>query len=296
MRSSKKLSAAEAAQAFEKIVEELSAGQIEICILGTSPFIYNAVSLKARQELLFPRARLTSSQRAMTLKHDPMSEFRNSVYRRRQSETGSTRLVFPCPAFKGVVSTAALDLPSDVTKAKIGRLTWIEGDRLDIYGVPEMLMSVVRNSDIGHTPDIRSRAILPRWCCRVTIRYVRPILNERVLSGLLSMGGLTVGIGDFRQEKGKGSYGQFEICEAGNPRFQEIIENGGMAAQDAALRDPEFYDAETEELYAWFCDELLRRRGNTAMQGASDEDDEDSTEVGFGNGADADSDQPDTLR
>jgi hypothetical protein len=287
--ATKKPTAAEAAQAFDALITQLGYGEIEVGMMGLSPMVYNAVSLKARQELLLPRTR-TRASRATSLKHDPLEEYRNSVYRRRQFETGPTRLLFPCPAFKGVLSTAALDLPTDVTKAKIGRLTWVLGDKLDVWGVPQLKMDVVRNSDIGRTPDIRTRAILSQWACIARIRYMRPILNERTIQGLLHMGGLTVGIGDFRQEKGKGSYGQFGLCPLDDEQFQQIVANGGMAAQDAALRQPEFYDAETEELYSWFVDEIARR-GQEAMrrsdEGESETEDEDDAEselIGFGNG------------
>jgi hypothetical protein len=161
-------------------------------------------------------------------------------------------------------------------------------DKFDIYGIPQMKMDVVRNSDMARTPDVRTRAILPQWACRIRIRFMRPILNETTIQGLLRMGGWTVGIGDFRQEKGKGSYGQFELCNIDDEQFQEIVKTGGMVAQDAALRQPEFYDAETEELYAWFRDEVIRR-GQEAMRRADDEEEseeEDTEIVGFGNGQD----------
>jgi hypothetical protein len=287
MALSKKPTAAEAAAAFDALVGELHAGEMRIGIIGSSPLIYNAVSLKARQELLLPRTR-TRSQRATSLKHDPLEEYRNSVYRRRPFETGPTRLLFPCPAFKGALSTAALDLPSEVTKAKIGRLTWVLGDKLDVWGVPQMKMDIVRNSDMARTPDVRTRAILPQWGCAVRIRFMRPILNERVIQGLLRMGGWAVGIGDFRQEKGKGSYGQFDLCNVDDPEFQTVVADGGMAAQDAALRQPEFYDAETEELYGWFRDEIARRGQESMRRADEDEAEEEEGEaVGFGNGEDA---------
>jgi hypothetical protein len=49
----------------EIIVQEIEQGEIEFCILGTSPLILNSMSEKAKQGLLFPQAvaRDTKSER-----------------------------------------------------------------------------------------------------------------------------------------------------------------------------------------------------------------------------------------
>ncbi len=42
-------------------------------------------------------------------------------------------------------------------------------------------MSVVRSADIGKTPDIRTRAILPAWAARITVTYVTPKLTANAV-------------------------------------------------------------------------------------------------------------------
>ena len=69
--------------------------------------------------------------------------------------------------------------------------------------------------------------------------------------------GLVIGVGDFRQEKGKGNYGQFQIASKAD--CAGIIKAGGMAAQDKALENPTFYDRETAELMAAYTKERARR-------------------------------------
>lgn len=255
MAKSVKKTADEALQEFEKLLHR---GEIEICLIGSSPLIFNAVSLKAMQALLLPE-RKTRSQQAATLKHDPLQEYRDSVYRARDDVNALTRLEFPAPACKGVLRECAVDLPSEVTKAQVGRLTWVKGYRVPVWGVPQLIMSVVRNSDINHVPDVRTRAILPEWAMRINIQYINPIITERVLSALLQFGGMTIGLGDWRQQKGSGSHGQFELCDADDPRFQRIVASGGRQAQDAALEQPEFFDFESERLFDWFYQEVRRR-------------------------------------
>ena len=241
-------------------VLEIQQGVVEFCILGASPLIMNRMSEKAKRELLMPKGRKTTAERAQSLKHEPISEHRASVY--RDSDPGAlTRLSFPATGFKGAMMTAALDLPG-ARKSEIGRLVWTEGYSIGIYGVPRLLMSAVRSADMNRTPDIRTRAILPEWACRVRIRFVRPRLREQTVANLLAAAGITVGVGDFRQEKGKGNFGQFGLASADDADFVRIVAQGGAAAQDEALANPLPHDEESEELLSWFSAEVTRLHGN----------------------------------
>lgn len=236
---------------------------IDAHILGTTPFIFNRMAEKARRELLMPKGRKTRADRAQSLKHVPLDEYRASVHRWRDIDDEPTRLCFPAPGFKGAMMTAALDLPG-VSKSEIGRLVWVEGVSISIFGVPQIFMSVVRSADINRTPDIRTRAILPRWACKLTINFVQPKLNGQAMTNLLAAAGVTCGVGDFRQEKGKGSYGQFEICAPDHPEFKSIVESGGRSQQDAALADPQPFDVDTAEMLDWFDAEVVSLTGRKA--------------------------------
>jgi hypothetical protein len=243
-------------------VLEITQSDIEFCVLGTSPLIFNRMSEKAKRELLLPKGRKTKADRSQSLKHEPVEEFRASVYR-RIDDGGPTRLVFPSTAFKGAMAAAALDLPG-ARKSEIGRLVYVVGDKVDIYGVPKLLMSVVRSADPNKTPDIRTRAIVAEWACRVRVRFVMPRLREQTVANLLAASGVTVGVGDFRQEKGKGSYGQFSLVGAEDADFARIVAAGGREAQDDGLARPEPYDLETEELLSWFGAEIVQLTGKKA--------------------------------
>jgi hypothetical protein len=209
---------------------------------------------KALRDLLLPRGRKGKAEREQTLKHDPVAEFRNSMSMR--SGKGPTRLVFPSPAVKGAVASAALETKG-TSKAQIGRLVWVQNYSCDLYGVPELFMTVVRSADMNKTPDVRTRAILREWCIPATIRFVTPQLSEETIVQLLANGGIIIGLGDFRQEKGKGSFGQYEVVSETD--CADIVANGGMKAQDAAVENPKCFDPETEELLGWFNTEVDRR-------------------------------------
>jgi hypothetical protein len=244
----------------EITILEVSQGQLDVCILGTSPFIYNAMSEKAWHELLMPSPKKNAAERASRLKHNPIDEYRNSTYQNRLHD-GPTRLNFVVSAFKKAMASAALDLPG-ANKTQIGRLVWAIGDRVDMYGIPQMLCSIVRSADMNKTPDVRTRAILPEWACRVSFNYMKPMLKEQTIANLLAAAGVTNGVGDWRQQKGSGSYGQFRLCSENDKDFVRICKTGTREAQDAALLNPGFYDEETARLIAWFDEELVRREGS----------------------------------
>ncbi len=235
-------------------VEPLRVGSVTVWLKGRTPLICNRMAGKAMRELLLPKGRKTKADKEQLLKHDPVNEYRNSMNCR--AGKGPTRVVFPSPAIKGAIATAALETKG-TNKTQIGRLVWVEGQSCDLYGVPQLFMAIVRSADMNKTPDVRTRAILAEWCLPAVIRYVKPQMSENTIAQLLSNGGIIVGIGDFRQEKGKGNYGQFEVATKAD--CNAIIAAGGMKAQDAAIKKPTCYDSDTEELLAWFATTVDQR-------------------------------------
>jgi hypothetical protein len=235
-------------------VEPLRVGSMQVWLRGVTPLICNRMARKAREELLLPKGKKTQADKQQQLKHDPVKEFRDSMDRR--SGAGSTRIMFPAPAVKGAIATAALETKG-TNKTQIGRLVWVKGYALNLYGVPQLFMAVVRSADMNKTPDVRTRAIIPEWCMAVTIQFVKPQMSEKAILQLLCNGGIIVGIGDFRQEKGKGNFGQFEVVT--EAACKNIVKAGGLVQQDAAIDKPACFDAETEELLSWFREEVKVR-------------------------------------
>jgi hypothetical protein len=235
-------------------LDKLTVGKAEFAILGQTPMIYNAMSAKAKQDLLYPKGRKTSADKAQNMKHNPIEEYRGSVYRHNDKNKPTT-LGFPAAAIKSAMCNAALEIPG-AKKTQIGRLVWVDSDMISVYGIPKMLMSVVRSADMNKTPDIRTRAILPEWCMIFKVNFVSPTLNITSVSRLIETAGLVIGLSDFRQEKGKGNYGQFRIADESEIKHLLKIT---AKDQDAALESPDFYDAETVELFTWFEQEKKNR-------------------------------------
>jgi hypothetical protein len=266
---------------------------VDLCILGKSPLIMNRLSEKARQELLLPSLKKNRTERATTLKHMPVEEFNRSMYRVREDD-GPTRLVLPSGMFKKCTASVALRLPGS-NKTEMGQLVRIicepdsrgPGVNVPIYGLPMMFMAPVRQLGINRTPDIRTRAILPKWACYLKVGYVYPLLKEATVIKHVSAAGWCMGIGDWRSEKGAGDFGSFELVAADDPEFLDIINSGGRQAQDEAIGLRSAYNIETEELLEWFDDELIRRderqstNGKPAAVIAGDIDDEEGESDDF---------------
>jgi hypothetical protein len=242
-------------QALE--IAKIEVGTIRFNLVGLTPMIMRRMSQKSAGELLLPKGRKTAADKAASLKHDPIAEYRESPYI-TESESAPTQIEQLATCFKKAIRNAALDFPG-ASKAQIGRLVWVSGERVSIYGVPQLHMAIVRSADINRTPDVRTRMIVPRWACSVSMRFTRPLINEQVIANLFAAAGLTQGVGDWRQEKGSGNFGQFRLCDDDDAEFQSVIAEGGRAAQIAAIEEPTPYDHETEELLAWYDVEIKRR-------------------------------------
>lgn len=236
---------------------ELHRGQFTANIVGIEPLIFNAMPEKAKHSILFPPPPANAAEKRSRLKHDPLAEFRASVHR-AYSDDSPTAIVAPSGWFKQGMLLAALRTPG-AKKTEAGQLISVAGPVISIYGVPELFMRYVRSADMNRTPDIRTRAILRNWACTLTVRWIEPLMNERIVGGLLSSAGLMSGVGDWRTQKGNSDFGQYEMVPADNVDFAQVVAHGGRAAQEAALESPAFFDDETEQLYHWFTGEIERR-------------------------------------
>jgi hypothetical protein len=239
-------------------IDPLKRGRITLRMIGNTGLYFNAMSAKALRSLLIGGGKKTAAEKR-DIKHDPEQEFRDSVYR---AETGETLLCFPATGVKGAMATAALETKA-VTKASVKRLIFLPEARVRIWGKPYLKMDVVRSADMNRTPDVRTRAFLPEWCASVDVAFVAPTLSAHDIGSLLSNAGLIVGIGDFRQEKGSGSFGTFSVhsekMDADAQEAWDRITADARDVQTAAMEAAEPADAETRELMAILRQERMRR-------------------------------------
>jgi hypothetical protein len=244
-------------------IQRLERAVAHLYVLGTTPLMMNRMAKKVKEELLLPARKLNRAALEQRQKHDPPAEFRDAIYRCRD-DNAPTLVHIPDNAFKKAMAHAALDIPG-ATKAQIGRLVNVVDPTTHIYGRPFLSMMPVRLQGRNKAPDIRTRAIFPRWATMVTVRYVRSIIREQDVVNLMDAAGLIVGVGDGRAEKGTFNFGSWELVQKDNPHWKEIVNTGGRKVQVEAMANPVAVDEDSEELLKWYYAEIIRRERDRGM-------------------------------
>ena len=252
-------------------ITPLEMESVSFWLVGKTPLMLNALANKSTvsrgvQELLFPSPKKTQAQKAQTLKHDPRFEFRTSSHTFSDPST-PTLIALPATAVKGAMRSAGLLMKASnksASKAMLGKLLFVEGDDLPVYGVPELHMIPVRQSDMARTPDIRTRAVVRDWAAPVTVRFLSTLINVKAVINLAQAAGLGIGVGDYRPEKGAGNFGQFDVLDdtAMTEQCSGLLELG-RAAQETAFEQAVPYDDFAANTLAWF-DKTLIERGMKA--------------------------------
>lgn len=238
-------------------IVQITRESVTFNLLGQTPIIMEAMSAKAKQILLMGGQKKNAAQKASTLKHDPLTEFRESAYL-MDDPREPTALYIPATAFKSAMVEVCGLLPG-VVKKHVNQLVWVKGEKVPVYGIPKLRMDVVRSSDMKRTPDVRTRLTIPDWACSITMQFYSPQMKAKSAASLIANAGITMGIGGFRAEKGKGNYGTWECVDKSDPGFARIVTEGGREAQLEALENPACYDIETERMLTDFFDEAANR-------------------------------------
>jgi hypothetical protein len=237
-------------------IERLKRSTAKLRIVGTTALFQNRMANKVKQGLLVGTKKKTRAER-IEIKHDPKREYRDSM---EMMLDGPTALGIRVVAIKAAMCTAALET-AGLTKSSTQRLIFMPGDLTALYGTPQLRLDVVRSADMNRTPDVRSRAYLPRWGAEVEINFIFPQLSAMSVVTLLANAGILVGVGDFRQEKGKGAFGSFRVLGDGeeDAEWDDLVKNHGREAQLEAIKQPEYADRDTADLMDFFEQEVGRR-------------------------------------
>lgn len=239
------------------VITEVTQKTARFWIVGTTPIILNALSDEAKKELLYPGGPKSKAEKASKPKHDPIAEFRASIHQIKDGKA-PTLIAIPAVAPKLAMAAAAMDVGNS-SKSQIGRLTYVVGDLIGVYGLPKIFMKWVRPNNAA--PDIRTRCIIEFWAAMVEIRFLSPPLKEQAVASLFTAGGFINGVGDWRSQKGKGNYGSFEMMVDKPETRKQIahILKFGRREQIAAMKAAAPYDDETSELLSWFMAEAKAR-------------------------------------
>lgn len=247
---------AAATKTKEIVVPPLKRGVTRLRIIGETPLFQNRMAQKAKMTLLVGSRRKTAAER-VDIKHSPYEEFRDSA---EILASGPTALGLRIVAVKAAMCTAAIETPG-LTKTSCQRLLFMPGEFAALYGTPKIRLDVVRSADINKTPDIRSRCYIERWAAEIEVQHVLPQMPVSAVATLACNAGVLVGVGDFRQEKGKGAFGSFRVItpETDDDEWDDLVVNHGREAQVAALENPEPADRDTADLLDFWQQEAARR-------------------------------------
>lgn len=248
--------AAKKTESAEIRITPLRRASAKLRIIGTTPMFQNRMANKVKQGLLVGTRKKTKVER-LEVKHNPIEEYRSSM---ELMPSGPTALGLRVTAVKAAMCTAAIET-AGLTKTSAQRLLFMPGDLTPLYGIPQLRMDVVRSADIARTPDVRTRAFLPKWGAEIEIQFIVPQLSITSVVSLLCNAGVLIGVGDFRQEKGKGAFGSFRVLgeDEQDDEWDDLVKNHGRMAQLAAIEHPQYADQDTADLMAFFEEEKMRR-------------------------------------
>lgn len=168
-------------------------------VVGDSPLIVHAWSAKAKQEMLDKQM---GKARGKKEPKDPNADYEGAFYRLASGTPG-----FPTIAFKAAAVNAARQVEG-LTMTFLRGAFHTVGELVEIEGIPHMREDMVR---VGMgTADIRFRPEWVEWAVNLVVRLNTRSLTLEQLIHLFNQAGFSVGVGEWRPEKG-GRNGMFHV-------------------------------------------------------------------------------------
>lgn len=210
---------------------------MEVTIIGDTPLITHAWSLKAKREMLQKQMKRAKAAREAK---DPEQDFSDSLYRLDDGGFG-----FPSVAFKAAAVTAVTSV-SGITKIAARQSFQVLGDDIEVTGAfegvkmrqnlvriqgsePRMREDMVR---VGMgTADLRYRGEFFPWFAQMLVRFNKNVLSAEQILNIVNTAGFAVGVGEWRSEK-DGQYGLFHV--AGEGEIEKLLASPGTERRRAA--------------------------------------------------------------
>lgn len=207
-------------------------------IVGHSPLIVHSWSEKAKLEML---RKHTKAMRGGKEMRNPEKEFQDSLYR-VETEDGETIFGFPATAIKKCLLSAA-HKDKNIPRDTVMRSLWIHAPFVRVHtafsearcempivrlwgSAPEMREDMVRiGAGMSKTAGLAYRAQFRTWAIRIVARYNASVINKDLIAWLTTDGGMSCGIGDWRNEK-SGMFGAFHLANADEERAWDAFGRG----------------------------------------------------------------------
>lgn len=191
-------------QKIERVNFEIR--EVKIRLVGDAPLICHAWSVKARKQMLDKQMGTATAGRQ---KKNPESDFEQSLYPYPDLEHHDGTYGFPAIAFKLAAVEACTSLGREITKVQARQAFHVQGELIQIDGVPTCREDMVR---VGMgTADIRHRGEFKEWSCVLHVRYNARVLTLEQVVNLFNIAGFAVGVGEWRPER-DGQFGLFHCA------------------------------------------------------------------------------------
>ncbi len=194
-------------------IDRIAAETLHVPIIGTSPLIVHRWSDKAKRQMLDAQ----QGKKKVKEVRDPQADYEASLYR-IAVEDGVDEYGFPAVAFKAATIGAARFYDKSVTMTSLKQALFFRGlvtkadpqQLVRIDGDPHMREDVVR---VGQGTDLRYRGEFTEWSTVLTVTYVTSMLARDSVLSLLDAGGMGVGVGEWRPQKG-GEFGTYAVDQS----------------------------------------------------------------------------------
>ena len=205
----------------EKIeLKDIVVKSTQITIVGDSPLLMRRFSEKAKQQLLDLQTKKAKSAKEP---RDPWKDMIDGLNwltpmpaENEKDEDGFNKALkngakfgFPAVGLKQSAISAAYRAGLSKNKVELQGIFHIPDEFIEIEGIPEMREDYVKIPKTG-AADLAFRGEFKQWKSTFTINYIEGIYSLEQIINFINLGGFTVGIGEWRPEKG-GSFGRFHV-------------------------------------------------------------------------------------
>lgn len=185
---------------------------MQVVVGGTSELITHAWDSKSIRQMLYEQlnpGRTKKQKAASRTAKDPFKEFYASIY---NDENGD--IVFRSNAFKKACISTCRNIP-DVTMASIYSALTIEHEFSPLLGWPMCRLDTVKlnSGKANEVADIRFRGGFREWAIVLDVKFIKNIISASDVINLLTWAGASIGVGEWRQEKG-GNSGAFRVLSS----------------------------------------------------------------------------------
>jgi hypothetical protein len=175
---------------------------------------------------------------------DLTAEFEASWYRNERGE-----VALPCRLVKAAIVEGAISTGKVVSKAELKRELRVRGFTAPVYGPDgkkligstRLTMSVLPAKNSTGGPDLRARAIVPAGSYADIVLDFPPTLTPDKVMAALDGAGSTIGLCDWRPDKG-GEFGTFTID---TDRVSNDLKEIGRVLKDCGSPEEQFVIPQT---------------------------------------------------